>query len=184
MLPELGPHHREGVLHKPPPGFSPVDRPQIKTASFAIGEPTFEQSPFSEVRTSAQKAGLRYERAIREALTKCFGSSYRPAAWFNFTTTDGSRRKCQPDGLLRFHDHVVILEVKHIHTPDAWWQLRKLYQPVVLAALPDVDVRVCEICTTFDSQRSVPEPVVFLNSFDDLMQLHRRDAFYVLPWRP
>jgi len=68
---------------------------------------------------------------------------------------------CQPDALLLFKSGaVLIVEVKLTHTANAWWQLRKLYEPVVKALTNHSHpVYVVEICKSGDPLISFPEKV-------------------------
>jgi hypothetical protein len=69
-------------------------------------------------------------------------------------------RWCQPDALiLQPRDGLLtIVEVKYQHTPDAWWQLRELYLPVVsLAFGPDWRIAMLEVVKWYDPHVSFPE---------------------------
>jgi len=85
--------------------------------------------------------------------------------------------------LLQAPGAIIIIETKRLHTPNAWFQLRKLYQPVLRALFPVEEIRVCEICNLYDPQGAFPEPITLIDSFDRLTALGE-DAFYVLPWKP
>jgi len=67
-------------------------------------------------------------------------------------------RFCQTDGLLRDDAGVVIFEVKWHFTADAWWQLKKLYAPVVEAALRPKRLQFVVVCKSFDPAVAFPEP--------------------------
>jgi len=145
--------------------------------------------------TLSQRAGLRYEAKVQRLLAERWPASYRPAIWIEFRASplpaEGRTacissftspwRLCQPDGLLDADDTIVVLELKAQHTQNAWWQLRKLYQPVVQALYPSRSVRVCEVCQSY-LPGAFPEDVRLLSSLDDLAALDA-DDFYVLPLR-
>lgn len=53
-----------------------------------------------------------------------------------------------------------VVEIKYSHTSDAWWQLRRLYVPVLQRIFPQNlwDFEVCEIVRWFDPAVAFPEP--------------------------
>lgn len=106
-----------------------------------------------------------------------------PSPWFVFAQEGYSRpRWCQPDGLLLdlYAGRIVIVEIKYQHTPDAWWQVRQLYQPVVRSAFgPDWDIRACEVVKWYDPAIGFPEPVALAK--DPALV---RDTFGVHIWKP
>lgn len=140
-------------------------------------------SPLSRGKTAAQKAGLRYEAKVQDFLAGYF-STYVKSPYIRFRDGSGMRM-CIPDGLLCFlPTRAVIFEIKHLHTPDAWWQLKKLYEPVILAAGYN-EVQVVEICKSYDAATPFPCKVELLDT-DNLRSfaLQSPPAFGVLPWTP
>lgn len=109
--------------------------------------------------------GIRYERKVQEHLSNCYGDLYHPSPWFYFET-EGRRRWCQPDGLLLdpWAGRITICEVKYQHTSDAWWQLQRLYLPVISAAFPPGlwSVACLEIVKWYDPATVFPEPVALV----------------------
>lgn len=90
---------------------------------------------FSTKRTrvrGARAAGIRYEKKIHVEFLRRYPKHYLPSPWFQFWDKHGARW-CQPDGLIidPAQSLIVISEVKHTHTGEAWWKLLKLYLPVV-----------------------------------------------------
>lgn len=81
----------------------------------------------------ARAAGLRYERRAQLYLAAMAGSrEYLRGPWVAFKCHgDAQWRYCQPDGVLVEEKRIVIVEIKYHHTTDAWWQLWRLYRPVV-----------------------------------------------------
>lgn len=105
----------------------------------------------------AQRAGRRYEKKALGHLASVLGRGFDPSRWFKFY--DGTKlRFCQVDGLLRVGEDVVIFEVKIGFTADAWWQLRRLYEPVVRVALNPKRVDLVVVCRSFDPAVAFPEP--------------------------
>lgn len=84
---------------------------------------------------------------------------YIPSQWWRFSAC-GDVRWCQTDGLrldLR-EGRAIIYEIKYQHTPDAWFQLRELYEPVVGAALgPAWSIQLVEVVKWYDPATFFPE---------------------------
>lgn len=131
--------------------------------------------------TSAQKAGLRYEERVHEALTQALGKRYFRTPHVHFSDDRGSRT-CVPDALVVSDSgkHILI-EVKYSHMPEAWWQLRRLYQPVLQTILPQV--LVLEICRTFDPDMPFPERVELVDGVLEWDKVGTPEKFGVYQWR-
>lgn len=166
-----------GVVQVPaPPKFKGVVG---SVASVDIGG----TSPLSRGKTVAQKAGLRYEGKAQGFLSSLF-PAYKRSPYIRFRDGSGMR-VCIPDGILCFYPtRVVIFEIKHLHTPDAWWQLKKLYEPV-LSAAGYKEVQVIEVCRSYDAATPFPCKVELLD-LDNIrtFALQSPPAFGVLPWTP
>lgn len=109
--------------------------------------------------TGRRAQGVKYEKRVHEHLAELAGDSYFPSQWFRFSDC-GCVRWCQPDALLLDPRRGVatILEVKYQHTPDAWFQLRELYAPVVGAALgPHWQLAMVEVVKWYDPATFFPE---------------------------
>lgn len=91
--------------------------------------------------------------------------SYTQGPWLEFENESG-RRWCQPDGLLvcAANRAVTVVEVKYRHTSDAWWQLWRLYIPVVRILYTGYLVNGLEIVKWFDPQTAFPAPFTFTAS--------------------
>lgn len=161
----------------PPPRFRPIQG-QIANVRIRPGV------GFVTVRSSsaAKRAGQLYESKVQEYLQLSLGSGYSPGPLVHFRDGSGGR-SCIPDGLLVSESRVYIFEVKYSHMPEAWWQLRRLYEPVVRAYFPQHEVSVCEVCKTYDPSTPFPEPVVLLSTLEDVLKLPV-DKFGVFRWRP
>jgi hypothetical protein len=55
------------------------------------------------------------------------------------------------------HNLLVICEIKVTFTSDAWWQLRKLYEPVVRLAMKPGRMALLVMCKSFDPAVPFPE---------------------------
>ncbi len=119
-------------------------------------------------------AGLAFEKQVRLSLAAAFPTQLIPSPWFTFRTADAPTRLrwCQPDALLLDirRSRITIVEVKLRHTADAWWQLRRLYEPVVRAAFGAAwGCSACEVVKYFDPATAFPEAFEFV---DDLGTIH------------
>ncbi len=72
------------------------------------------------------------------------------------------------------------MEVKYQHTPDAWWQLRRLYAPLVEHIFPHYSVHLVEVCKWFDPAVPFPERFDMLPAVEAV----RADAIGVHIWKP
>lgn len=135
----------------------------------AIGIVSTQLSPtpqFAKIKrknlSSARIAGMRYERKAHEYLKLIHPDSCASSPWITFTTRS-SRGKplwCQPDALLiDFRRGVIaVIEIKLKHTSDAWWQVRKLYTPVVSHLFrPGWKYVAIELVKVFDPHTKFPE---------------------------
>lgn len=115
--------------------------------------------------TGARRQGVLYERKVQEHLSELYGDDYMPGPWFKFYAAGSlEARLCQPDGLIiqPQKGRITLVEIKYQHTPLAWWQLKKLYHPVLRKICPETlwKVDFCEIVKFYDPLISFPEPVV------------------------
>lgn len=151
----------EGVRHAWPSGVGP-----------------FGRAPSLRGKSAAQKIGIRYERKVLTALAAEYGSTFLPNFWFQFQTGD-ARRWCQLDGIVREGDSVLLFEVKARFTSDAWWQLRRLYEPVVRKAWYPQRIRHVVVCKSFDPSTPFPEEYELISSLSGIQD----GVINVLPWR-
>ena len=163
-----------------PRGFRPVGT--VGSAEFQI------KSPFGNPRrgSPAQRRGRSYEaKVLAELEDASLFKLFTPSPWIVFDDGD-KRRLCQPDALAfgsgSGGDWLLILEVKLRHNIMAYWQLRKLYQPVLVRMFPGYEVRVCEITKGFDPATPWPEDIRLLQDVTQLLELKTQE-FGVLQWR-
>lgn len=107
--------------------------------------------------TAAQKAGLHYEQKAQLFLEARLGPKFQQQPLLRFED-DAGPRALVPDGLYFEADGTAyVFEIKSQHMPEAWWQLRRLYEPV-LRALPAVQRVSCvEVVRSFDPSMGFPE---------------------------
>lgn len=128
-------------------------------------------------RSGAQKAGLAYQKkVVKWAFETNHGFALEVSPWFAFTDDSDSRHYCQPDLLFISGLSILVAEVKLRWTADAWWQLRKLYLPVLAKVFPKQTLIPLCICKSFDPSVIVPEKI---NLHPDLYDC-RPDCFNVV----
>jgi hypothetical protein len=149
----------------PPQGFKPICREEITFAEFPReGPASFGNAPRLRSR-GAKAAGLRYDRRAAGHFEMDEGFLGHP--WIRFGTRTAGLRWAQPDGL--FIDfrigRITILEFKLKHTTDAWWQLRRLYEPLIRYIFGETQwhFAVCEVVRWYDPAIRVPEQVTFID---------------------
>ena len=136
--------------------------------------------------TTAQQNGLRYEakvaKRLRSGLDYQVGAKYLDQPYLDFEDDLGPRVVI-PDGLALLPGGLaLVFEIKSQHMPEAWWQLRRLYQPVV-RQLPFVSqVSVVEVVRSYDPAMGFPETVQLCTTLDQVLW-SRPEPFKVLLWR-
>lgn len=169
--------------HTPPLGFCPAEG--VRSAYLVVGGevgPGSLRAPAS--RTAAQKSGLRYEAKVHKYLAGIFGPAYRQSPWIHFLDDSGGRR-CQPDGLIWHPDFTVVVEVKIRHMVSAWWQLCRLYLPVVTVLRPDKPVALLTIVRSYDPSVLWPEPPNLAPNIEAVLKYRGvSDHAWVLEWVP
>lgn len=99
-----------------------------------------------------------------------YGKAYLSNPWLNFKcAADSSRRWCQPDGILIDHISgvVTIFECKYSHCARAWWQLHRLYGPVLKKLFPSHwELRYLEIVYYFDPAVVFPGKIELCREID------------------
>jgi len=159
------------VAVPPPPGF----RPAVEVHS-----PHFEGREAAATGFSAaQVAGARYERQVLSIFSERYDGQFRRTPVIRFH--DGMHhRSIIPDGIIfPTPNFVVIVEIKYQHMPEAWWQLRRLYQPVLQTMYPRSSICVLEVCRSFDPHTPFPEPTVLVDEDSSFLS----SSFQVLRWK-
>lgn len=109
--------------------------------------------------TTAQRNGVRYEHKVQRWLTRQLGPSYLLSPRIEVFTFQSVLRTLVPDGLYLSEDMALVVEIKHQHVPESWWQLRGLYGPAVKRLPLVCHVNLLTIVKSFDPAVSYPEPV-------------------------
>lgn len=152
---KLSPIFRSDPFSEPPADLYIPSH--VTAAGFAPGNP-HEGKAAGPPPSPAMKAGLRYEKQALQYLHGLFAPALLPRPWLFFRTGGHKTHFCQPDALIVRPKSVVVVEVKLRHCTRAWWQLRRLYQPVVQVIYPNCKVRLLEVVRWFDGHEPFPEP--------------------------
>jgi len=122
--------------------------------------------------------GLWYEQKVHDVLSAIYDERYWQSPAILFRDLYGLRRAI-PDGLLAIDDYLVIVEVKYTHCELAWWQLKRLYSPLLVTLYPGRHIRHVEICRSYDPS------VVFPGSHGLVTSLHALPevGVGVIQWR-
>lgn len=140
----------------PPSGFRPLRLP-LRSVSFAMST-EFRRHRGNSV---AKENGLRYEAQVHEYFRRLLGPGY-VSLELHVEEAGGHSRRLIPDGVFFHPKHLVVFEVKAQHMPEAWWQLRKLYQPALEFKIRK-PVYVVEVCKSFDPAMPFPEDILWIS---------------------
>ena len=145
----------------PPRGFRPLHGP-VSDVQFG------GRIPFHKGNSQAQKLGLAYERRVHDVLENIYVDKFRATPSILYRDKKSRLRRAIPDGLLEFPDYLLAIEIKLTHTEKAWWQLVKLYQPLLQNLYPGRRVLLVEICRSYDPAVQFPLPHKLIHSLRDV----------------
>lgn len=141
------------ALPPKPQGFRPAGRVRL-AARVNMARRAPNNTPINRY-----KQGLKYEKKALEHLESVLAPSGTLIIEPCFRFSNGHRsRFCFPDALLALADRTfdILIEIKSRHTYDGWWQLRKLYEPVVAKALQR-SMKLLEVVKSYDPGVRLPE---------------------------
>lgn len=149
-------------------------------------EPRAKLSFLSPTTRAANRAGLVYEARVAQQLTRRYLPQQTSIQlllnpWIRYADENGSFW-AQPDALIVRPDRVDIIETKLSHTTRAWFQLRKIYEPLVRALFPERPIRLVEIVKN-SNEIVFPEPLTWEFSLDALDTAHAQAATGLLAIR-
>jgi hypothetical protein len=129
--------------------------------------------------------GLRYERAAHEHNSAELGPQYLASPWIQFRLRGDARHHwCQPDALYfdLLGGQITIIEVKYSHCADAWFQLNRVYLPVLSVMFPQKlwKFATLEMVKWFDCATAVPQPPKLREG----ILRARPNEFGVYIWKP
>lgn len=145
-------------------------------------QPEFIHRP---IRRGRRLHGIKYEAAGQVWLLGKYGEAYTPSQWIRFKADgQGKVRWCQPDGILvdAAHRLLTIVEFKYQHTDIAWWQLFRLYRPVMerLFSGRGFSMRCLEICKWYDPATVTPQKPTLCKTVEAVQP----GEFGVHIWKP
>lgn len=148
----------EAGFSSPPPPLYIHYLPQgeIREA-WRSAEPAYRGAPRGR---GAKKAGRIYQRQVESWSGWTGAGGIELSPWFCFIDGSGKRHYCQPDLLVFHNSTIIITEIKLRWTCDAWWQLRKLYLPVLAKVFPNHSLVPLCVCRSYDPAVVCPEQVV------------------------
>ena len=154
----------------------------VEVAEFSDTPPSFlGEAP----RRGRRYQGIKYERRAQLFLAESLGPEYIPSPWLRFRLRgDSTLHWCQPDGI--FFDvragQITIVEIKYQHCADAWFQLNRLYLPVLQKMFPRSmwDFATIEVVKWYDCATEVPQPPRLRES----VRAARPGEFGVFIWKP
>lgn len=144
-----------------PRGFKPaVGCSRVEICS----TPQFAANAKGGIR-GAKAKGIRYQEKVVQLLEEQ-GYEGVPGMWFRFEKR-GQVRYAQADwvGFDYLQGKITIAEIKLSRVPQAWWQLNRLYRPLVQAIFPKWNIALCEIADGVYSV-AVPEEVPVIQKLD------------------
>lgn len=118
-------------------------------------------------RSAQQRAGKAYEKRVAQFLYRsAWAGAVLHSPWFAYTDAGASVRFCQPDFILDKGrgQEAIVVECKLRWHPDAWWQLTRIYLPVLRWALPGRELIPLCICGSYDPSIPAPGPVQVVRS--------------------
>lgn len=167
-------------LCPPPRRFRPAG--EVTSAEF-IAPPSFVVP--SRTRNKARADGIRYEKKAHKYLAETYEDECVIAPWIRFKSAGRAKASyCQPDAIILDirRGTITIVEIKIKHTADAWWQVRRLYLPVIRHIFGEgwgyISV---ELTKWFDPHTKFPERFAFVNPADSFPRLSP-DRFHVYIW--
>lgn len=160
-----------------PKGFRPAEG--IKSVFISDTAPHFIKP--SNLKGKL-KAGVDYEAAVHVHYAKIYKKQYIANPWLYFEERRG-KRWCQPDALIVDEElrTITILEMKLKHCAKSWWQLHKLYYPVVKKLFgTGWTYSIIEVSQVFDPATNYP---VHVNKVDCIQRALPYPVTNVMLWR-
>lgn len=138
--------------------------------------------PPAKGNTFARKAGLRFEAKVQKSFVGRWFEHYWPSPRLVFSD-DSGQRVCYPDGILWGpHGRLIVFEIKLNHCPEAWWQLQRLYLPVLREWNGyKEELFAIEVCQHYDPETPFPEKVEMVEDLRDWIE-NSGKPFGVFRW--
>lgn len=149
---------------RPPRGFISADK--VRSAKF-VDCPQFAGTHGGQ--KGRLKKGLVYEEQVCNYLEERIPDTWVgvKGPWLMYFDLFGKQRYAQPDwmGIVPEQGIIYLVEVKLSRVPRAWWQLNKLYKPLVQAAMPEWEIRLVEVANQI-AHFHLPETVKLISGLD------------------
>lgn len=163
--------------------------PERRIPRYTVADPRVAKivpyTPRGGRPTSAQAAGLRYEAAFLAFARRHWGHSFITFTEQQIIYSDRIEgwKTCRPDGVLFIEDTFTVFEVKTRHTEAAWWQLWRLYIPVLQLLYPHRRPVAVEVTRSFDPTEPFPPPVHHISTSELLLgDPFKPDGVNILQW--
>lgn len=149
---------------------------EVVFAQFLDGEPSFLNTNDRKIKLRGnRRQGILYEKKAQEYLINKINQAglkhieVKTNPWIIYQELQdkqmagSSVRYCQPDMLVIDHSEklVRIIEIKLSHTADAFFQVRRLYEPVLRLIYDNYDFAAMEITQWYDPHVRFPESFYF-----------------------
>lgn len=134
----------------------------------------FKDSVYDSPMSVSRRQGLSYEQRVKVRLEALFGPRFEAGVWFSYDVgiKGRPRRFCQVDGLIASVPCPIVFEIKIRWMDTAWWQLVKLYSPIVECALESTHKpSLVAIVRSFDPAVVVPKPPRLLDGAEQIPEL-------------
>lgn len=133
----------------------------------------------------AKAVGLRYEHKALDKLERLAdraGVTFVRSPWIEYVDGTG-RNWCQPDGIFldTKNSTGVCVEIKYKHTADSWFQLWKLYIPLLQILYPGYTFGAVEMVKWLDPAVVFPERFDLTSSPLTVVSLQRTSVHI---WNP
>ena len=135
-------------------------RRRFYTTPIKVTSAHFITTPWHGLRNGpgspAHRKGHAHERRVAEHLEGNEWVVYGP--WIEYCTQGGRISTCQPDFLVFNPSRgvITILEAKLRHCPEAYFQLRNLYAPLLKFLFPAWEIRLQEVVRWYDRLEHFP----------------------------
>ena len=142
-------------------------------------------NPFRGQRgnTAAKQAGVLYERKAQDHLRDVFGPGYYDTPIVHFHDDSGART-CMPDGVFFQGERTLVVECKSQHMPEAWWQLRRLYEPVLRKLAGTGSLVLLEVVRSYDPHTPFPEQPALVYNAKEWFHNAEDKSLGVYRWKP
>ena len=124
----------------------------------------------SVTRSGRRLSGIKYEKRAHEHFQTMYGDMYVRSPWLMFREVDEKQvRYAQPDALLFDFTFgtITIVEYKYQHCELAWWQMHRLYKPLLQHLFGSHwEIKTIEVVKWYDPATHFPDRVQLCPALD------------------